>query len=226
MTALQVGSRITSLERGLRPEATNLLRPAACLRHPARPRLGGLVVGHVHHGEPAQELLGLRVGSVGDHDGATGGVGAVDRAFLLQAAGEHVDAGSLHLLHDRHGERSAPAEPLPGVVAHPLLVEVHEVLGHDCSFCSGGPRGPRSPTPRTATAECDTVLPDVDSDPAPANGSTLIVRPEPAYRSTPLPLRTAVASMPSSGSAARPAMTARPCPGLMRLPMRLIGRRK
>src|SRR6478735_9984080 len=48
----------------LRAEKPNLLGPAACLRESARPHLGGLVIGHVHHGEPAQPLLGLDVRSV------------------------------------------------------------------------------------------------------------------------------------------------------------------
>ena len=43
------------------------------------------------------------------------------------------------LVHDRHGEWPAPAEPLLGVVTDPLLVEVDEVLGHVCSLGSGGP---------------------------------------------------------------------------------------
>src|SRR4051794_34727418 len=73
-----------SLGLRLRLEAANLMRPAACLRDLARPHLGGLVIGHVHHGEPAQKLLGLDIGSVADHHGATGAVGAVDRAVLLQ----------------------------------------------------------------------------------------------------------------------------------------------
>jgi hypothetical protein len=48
------------------------------------------------------------------------------------------------------------------VVTHPLLVEVEEVLGHDCSFGSGGPRwSALIPTPRTATGESDTVVPAV-----------------------------------------------------------------
>lgn len=34
-------------------EAANLMGPTACLRDLARPHLGGLVIGHVHHGEPA-----------------------------------------------------------------------------------------------------------------------------------------------------------------------------
>src|SRR6476469_580423 len=135
--------------------------PAACLRDLARPHRGGLVICHVHHGEPAQKLLGLDVWSVGDHQGATGGVGAVDRAvLLLQPPGKDVHARSLHLDRDRLGERSAPAEPLLGVVADPLLVEVEEVLGHDCSFGYDGPSGPRSPTLRTARSESDTVVPE------------------------------------------------------------------
>ena len=48
-------------------------------------------------------------------------------------------ARGLDLVHDRHRERTAAAEPLLGVVADPLLVEVDEVLGHVCSFGSGGP---------------------------------------------------------------------------------------
>ncbi|HEX5522754.1 MAG TPA: hypothetical protein VFX53_04855 [Pedococcus sp.] len=42
-----------------------------------------VVIGHLYHGEPAQKPLGLDVGSVGDHQGGTGGVGAVDRTVLL-----------------------------------------------------------------------------------------------------------------------------------------------
>src|SRR3954471_4551027 len=139
---------------GLGPwlEPANLVGPAACLRDLARPHLRDLVIGYVHHGEPAQELLGLDIGSVADYHGVTGGVGAADRAvLLLQPPGEHVHAGSLHLVHDRHGQRPAPTEPRLGVVAHPLLIEVEEVLGHGCSFCSGGPSWSGViPTPRTA----------------------------------------------------------------------------
>src|SRR5262249_31828475 len=153
---------VGSVGLGLGFEAAYLVGPAAGLRDLSSPHLGGLVIGHVHHGESAQELLGLDVGAVGDQHGATGRVGAVDRAVLLFGpAGEHVPPGSLHLVNDRHGARPAPAEPLLGVVADPLLVEVEEVLGHDCSFCSGGPSGPRSPTPRTATAESDTAAPEI-----------------------------------------------------------------
>ena len=57
-------------------EAADLLGPAARLRDLAGPHLGGLVVGHVHHGEPAEELLGLDVGPVGEHQRAAGRVGA------------------------------------------------------------------------------------------------------------------------------------------------------
>ncbi len=62
--------------------------------------------------------------------------------FLLQSSGEHVHASSLHLVDDRHGERPARAKPLFGVVAHPLLVEVDEVLGHVCSSFQSRTRCP------------------------------------------------------------------------------------
>jgi hypothetical protein len=55
---------------GLRLDAADLMGPAACLRDLARPHLGGLGIGHIHHGEPSQKLLGLDIGSVGDHHGA------------------------------------------------------------------------------------------------------------------------------------------------------------
>ena len=48
--------------------------PAACLRDLARPHRGGLVICHVHHGEPAQKPVGLDAWSVADGQGAAGGV--------------------------------------------------------------------------------------------------------------------------------------------------------
>src|SRR5215472_17262688 len=145
-------------------EAANLMGPAACLGDLARPHLGGLVIGHIHQGEPAQELLGLYVGSVGNYYGAAGGVGAVDGAVLLfQPSGEDVDAGYLHLVRDRHGERPAAAEPLLGVVAHPLLVEVDEVFGHGISFRCGGPCGPRLVRLRTARGEFNMVVHETEA---------------------------------------------------------------
>src|SRR4051812_9307942 len=112
-------------------EPANLLGPAAGLGDLAGPHPGVLLVGHIHHGEPAEELLGLDEGPVGERQRAAGGVGAEGLVDLLhEPAGEHVRAGGLDLVHDRPGERPAPAKPLLAVVAHPLLVEVDEVLGH------------------------------------------------------------------------------------------------
>ena len=58
--------------------------------------------------------------------------------FAVVDVTDDEDAGGLHLVEDRPDQRTAPAEPLLGVVADPLLVEVDEVLGHGCSsvWCS------------------------------------------------------------------------------------------
>src|SRR6476659_9275763 len=138
-------------------ESANLLWPAARFRDLAGPRPGGLLVGHVHDGEPAQELLGLDEGPVGEHQRAAGRVSAEDRAVLLQPSDEHVLASSLDLVHDRPGERPAPAEPLLAVVAHPLLVEVDEVLRHVCSLVSAAdPVSASTCTPRTEAVGYDS----------------------------------------------------------------------
>src|SRR3954452_14767189 len=152
---------LASVGLALRLEAANFMRPAAALCHLAGPHLGGLVVGHVHQGEPAEELLGLDVGPVGDDHRATGGVGAEDRTvLLLQPPGEDVHAGSLHLGHHRLREGPAPPEPLLGVVAHPLLVEVDEVLGHGRSFSCGGPGGRAFTHPTNRDTWIAQILPD------------------------------------------------------------------
>jgi hypothetical protein len=122
---------------------------------------GQVIDVYVHHAEPAQPLLGLYVRSVGDQHVTIGGVGGVDRAVLLQPLGEDVHASSLHLVHDPHGERPAPAERLFSVVAHPLLVEVQEVLRHDCSFCFGDPVDRVHLVHERRRAKCDTVVPEM-----------------------------------------------------------------
>src|SRR5262249_10623007 len=131
---------ISSLGCAPRLESAYLLGPATRFRDLASPHSGSLFVGHVHDGQSAQELLALDVGPVGEQHGAARSVGAEDRAVLfLQTPGEDVSPGGLDLVHDSPGEWPAPAEPLLGVVTHPLLVEVDEVLGHVCSLCSDRP---------------------------------------------------------------------------------------
>src|ERR1700742_4482563 len=116
---------ISSLVIELRLESANLLGPTARFRDLPGPHSGRLLVGHVHHGQSAQELLALDEGPVGEQQCAARGVGTEDRAVLfLQTPGEDVRSGGLYLVNDRAREWPAPTEPLLGVVTHPLLVEV------------------------------------------------------------------------------------------------------
>src|SRR4051794_39368706 len=89
-------------------EPADLLRPAARLRDLAGPHPRRVLVGHVHDGQAAEELLGLDVGPLAEQQRATGRVGAEGLLDLLdQPPGEDVGAGSPDLLDDGHRERSA-----------------------------------------------------------------------------------------------------------------------
>src|SRR4051794_32216812 len=114
-------------------EAAHLLRPAAPLGHPPRPYASGLVIGHVHDGQPTEPLLGLREGTVDEDQLATCSVRACCLLELLdQSAGVHQDALVLHVADDGLGRFATALEPRLIVVAAPLLVEVDEVVRHPC----------------------------------------------------------------------------------------------
>ena len=59
-----------------RGKAVHLLRPVECDGEPPGPIPGGLVIGHVHHGEAAEVLLGLGVRTVGEERLALPGLDA------------------------------------------------------------------------------------------------------------------------------------------------------
>src|SRR5687768_8250040 len=65
-----------------RLESANLLGPTAGFRDLPGPHPGRVLVGHIHHGQSPQKLLGLDEGPVGERQRAAGGVGAEDRAVL------------------------------------------------------------------------------------------------------------------------------------------------
>lgn len=121
-------------------DAAGLLRPAASFCDPCGPIPRPLFVGDVDHRQPADALLGGRVGAVGDKGRAARRVG-VERArrILVEAAREDVLAGGPDVLDDLVRERTALAEPRLGVVADLLLIEEDDVLRHAHSDRDGCP---------------------------------------------------------------------------------------
>ena len=142
---------------GPRPELPHLVGPTAAHGDPGRPHLRRLVVGHVDDGETAEELLGLDVGTVADHDLLAGRIDAVDGPVLLESAGEDVHACRLHLVDDAPREWRARSEPLLRVVADPLLVEGEEVLGHVRFLVSVADPVPASTYRRTGAGGHDSA---------------------------------------------------------------------
>ncbi len=57
---------------------------------------------------------------------------------FVHTGGEDQHPGIPHLIHDSLCERPATGEPLLAVIAHPLLIEIDDVLAHRRPFFTCG----------------------------------------------------------------------------------------
>ena len=112
-------------------ERPDLLWPITGRCELAGPKPCTLLASDIDDGEAAEILGGVGITTFAKMQFATGLVGTERFAqVFIHARGEDEHARLLHLCHDGAGQRPAGLKPRFGVITHPLLVEVDDVVRH------------------------------------------------------------------------------------------------